>query len=199
MKCHIQVRLTALGMLLLAVGAAAPEPASGQSTAVPGGSGILLNGFVGDNEWTSKRALHVPLGDSIELYLIQDSQFVYLGIRSTDTLHTGIDLYIADDRNHRRLLHTSASHGQQDLDDDSADGLTFGINQYWSSNVVESFYEEGKMHWVAPEIFEFQIDKVLTGSDRLRLMIHLKRPEKICPLGAVPDSVDNWIEFRLLP
>jgi hypothetical protein len=199
MTSRVRVRWAVLGVALLLTATAWAEQASPEPMAVPHGGGVLLNGFLGENEWNGQEALRLLVCDSVELFLMQDSQYVYLGIRSTDTLHTGIDLYIADSRNHRRLLHVSSAHGEQDFADDSADGLTFGVNRYWSSNVVESYYDGGKMQWLAPEIFEFQIDKLLTGSDLFRLMVHFKRPERTCPASAVSDVPDNWLEFRLSP
>jgi len=190
---------------IIAVFAVAASLAGGDASAkdqreinaVPYASGILPNGYIGDGEWDTARVLHIQTPERIDLRLKQDSQYVYIGIHSTDTVHTGIDLYMADTRGHRRVLHISAAHGQCENLDSANPGLVFGINRLWTGNIVENYWEEGKEYFVAPEIFEFQIDKRFLPQSSFRMLIHLKRPQKISPADAVIDAVDNWFEFTM--
>ena len=145
----------------------------------------------------AERALHFIACDSVEFFLKQDSQYVYLGIRSIDTNHTGIDLYLGDDHTARHLLHVSSAHGQKDLPDTAQAELRFGENRLWTANAVEVFYADDEQRIQAPELFEFQIDKQLIEGQVLRLFVHFKRPERMCPARAVADSTAGWLEFRL--
>jgi hypothetical protein len=165
--------------------------------AVPYGPGILPNGFIGDNEWQSPGTARHEMDQGVILYLSQDTNYIYLGIHSADTQHTGIDLYVKSDKSCRMRLHISSACGQSQRCDSDFSDLEFGENRLWASNVVESIYEDGKTKFLDPDIFEYQIDKAMLPGKSLQMMIHLKRPEKIVPTGADPESLEGWYQFRL--
>jgi hypothetical protein len=157
---------------------------------VPFGSGILPNGFIGEGEWDS--GLHVELGERVILMLMQDSTYLYIGIHSTDTLHTGIDLFLQTDRTCAYKLHISSAHGQSEMCDTAWSVMDFCENRRWTSNIVESIFVDGKNKHIAPEIFEYQIDKDMLPGDTIKTMVRFKRPEKYAPPGADPDSSESW-------
>ena len=75
--------------------------------------------------------------------------------------------------------------------------ITYGPPEFWSSNIVESVFEDGRMKFIPPEVFEFQIDKSQLPSRTFKLMVHLKRPEKWIPPKADTLSSHEWIEVEL--
>lgn len=162
---------------------------------IPYGPGILPNGFIGEYEWAAGR--QVELEGNVVIYFLQDSQYVYIGVHSTDTVRTGVDLYLQTDQSCRYRLHISSAHGQSYNCDTIWTDMNYCENRRWTSNIVESIFVDGKTEYVAPEIFEYQIEKSMIPGERLRLMIHLKRPEKIVPSGAIPDSSDTWYAIGL--
>lgn len=162
---------------------------------VPFGAGILPNGFIGETEWDS--AARIDLDDAVVMYVRQDSHYLYIGIYSTDTTHTGIDLYLQSDKSCRYRLHISSAHGQSRQCDTVWTEMDYCENRWWTSNIVESIFVDGATRYMAPEIFEYQIEKTMIDGEDLKLMIHLKRPEKIVPRNATVDSIDGWFTIRL--
>jgi hypothetical protein len=181
--------------IAIAICILASEGAADEARAIPYGAGILPNGFVGEKEWAD--AAWIELYDNVMLYISQDSQYIYVGIHSTDTTHTGIDLYLQTDRSCRYRLHISSAHGQSEMCDTVWTDMDYCENRRWTSNIVESIFVDGKTEYIAPEIFEYQIERNLIPGSELRLMIHLKRPEKIVPSGATVDSTEEWLGIRL--
>lgn len=186
---HIVFVLVAICVL------SAPRAYADEDVTIPYGAGILPNGFVGEEEWAD--AARVELGNDVVLYMSQDSQYIYIGIRSTDTTHTGIDLYFQTDRSCQYRLHISSAHGQSEKCDTAWTVMDYCENRRWASNIVESIFVEGKTEYIAPEVFEYQVEKSLVPGSDLRLMIHLKRPEKIVPRGATVDWTGEWFTIRI--
>ena len=164
------------------------------TTQVPFGQTPMVNGFEGEKEWDNDAVANTTIDNTI-IKLQQDSQYMYVLVKNNDTLHTGLDLYLDDLAGNIRILHISSAHGQKIFKDGAWVDLAWGNQQEWTSNLVESIYEDGKQNFLAPEIFEFQIDKKLIPSEKFRLMFHLKRPEKWIPVSVDTVSSDNWLEF----
>jgi hypothetical protein len=194
----------AAGSILLAFALVPWNPALGDAPEtgntpqrIPHGQGILLNGFIGSEEWDDQNVLITALCDTVEFRLKQDSQYVYIGVRSLDTNHTGIDLYLGGATEPWHLLHVSTAHSQADLAASAGQESIFGQNRLWAANVVQMFFEDDERRIVAPELFEFQIGKEMIKETIFRLMVRFKRPARACPAGAKPDNPSEWIEFSL--
>lgn len=163
---------------------------------VPFGPPPLLNGIEGDGEWQSPAVMELEL-ESVMIRFKQDSQFIYIGVSDKDTLHSGIDLYLDNLAGDIRMFHISSAHGERQMNDSGWGESDYGAPEFWTSNILENVFVEGKMKFLAPEIFEFQIDKILLPSLKFKMMIHLKRPEMWIPTVTDINSSDSWIEVML--
>jgi hypothetical protein len=175
----------------------ATEPAGHAETTVPWASGFLPNGFMGPGEWADPRAAEIDLGGGVLIHASQDSLNVYLGVRSADTTHTGLDLYLSLGEVSRVMLHVSSALAERRSLDSGWSDIVFGENDQWTANVVPFFWADGEQKTIAPEVFEFQIRKTLLQTTSFRAMVQFKRPERVAPPDADPDEPATWREIDL--
>ena len=160
------------------------------------GSPPLLNGIEGEKEWLD--ASEIEWADKTgSIKLKQDSLYVYLNIIDRDTVHSGVDLYLDNLAGAISMLHVSSAHGQRKMSGNILGEMEFGPQKLWSSNIVENIFVDGKMKFLSPDVFEFQIDKKQLPSRMFKFMIHLKRPERWIPSAVDTLSSREWIEVEL--
>jgi len=159
------------------------------------GTNVLPNGKFGSGEWNDAAVFDV--NGKLKLFLKQDSVYLYLGLQFIDTMHTGIDLFIADPSGTRKKLHVSSAIGEMDYIEGTWTDWKWGGNEFWIANSIGQIIEDGVQKIVPLEGFEFQINKsILTGS-RWLAFFHLKRPESIFPENAAPDNPEKWFTIEL--
>lgn len=166
----------------------------------PFGPAPLLNGLIGDSEWQYPDDYRVGFHSGLDKGLImmkKDSSSLYLCIAPNDTLHTGLDLYIDNMAGEVFMLHISSAHGQRNLSDSGWGEMNWGPSEFWTSNLVQMIVENGERVIIAPEAFEFQIDRSLLPKKYFRFVIHLKRPELWSPENPDTLSSENWPEYDI--
>ncbi len=166
------------------------------SLLVPQGLPPLLNGINGENEWLDANAIEWEEADGAVL-LKQDSLYFYMCVDDYDTSHSGIDLFIDNMTGDMFVLHVSSAHGQKRMIDDTWGEMDYCSQELWTSNIVQNIFVDGKMKFLSPEVFEFQIDKKLLTSNTFKFIIHLKRPDKWYPESADTLSSNDWMEVEL--
>lgn len=190
-----------LGILICLVSfgdtAQASNPDTLTQTTVPWGAGFLINGFMGEEEWDTPNAAEADLGNGVLAYFSQDSLYIYIAIRSLDTVHTGIDLYIKSKHSCILMLHVSSALAERTRCDSVWSETIFGQNRSWTANVIPFYIESGNQRVLAPAIFEFQFNKSIVLSRSLFMMVHFKRPEKIAPPSADPALPETWFSITL--
>ena len=137
--------LAAMSFVLLA-----GSPRAEDVVPAPYRSAPLLNGLIGETEWTYPAA-HEAEWDAGIIWLRNDSQFVYLCIAPSDTVHTGLDLYLDNLAGDIFMLHISSAHGQRFLSDSLWQQTTWGPAKLWTSNLIQSIFRDGRNVWLAPE------------------------------------------------
>ena len=162
---------------------------------IPFGSNILPNGKFSKNEWTD--ADSCLLGDSIKFCLKLDEEFVYLALKFLQEKHTGIDLYLADSETNLKNLHISSALGERNFKDNKWEKFGWGENIFCMGNSIGSVFADGKMTYLDPDGFEFQIDKTMFKRKTWFLRIHLKRPEYIFPISTENNNIENWFWINL--
>jgi len=162
----------------------------------PLGPAPLLNGKVGASEWQYPGVVESGWGTG-HIWFKKDSQFVYLCVAPSDTVHSGLDMYIDNMAGRIFMLHVSSAHGQRFLDDTLWQDMSWGPADHWTSNLIEMIVKDGKTVWLAPEAFEFQIDRQLLPAETFKLMIHLKRPELWAPSDADTLSSKTWYWYGI--
>ena len=141
---------------------------------VPYGGTVMVDGMKTEKTWIYPASFETGLSNRVAMWLIQDSGFVYICLKDLDTTHTGIDLYLDDMNGNRRLLHVSTALGEKKWQDSSWSDFEWGANSFWTANVIQSIYRDGKMEYLAPECFEFQISKAYFPARTFKIMVHLK-------------------------
>jgi len=154
------------------------------------GRNILPNGKFEENEWSD--AVKTPIDHQMNLFAKQDDKYLYFGIEFVDTMHTGIDLYLAESSFSQKMLHVSSAIGEGEFRQGKWQEPSWGANQLWTANVVGMLIREGERGILPLDGFEFQIDKSLFHSKRWYAIIHLKRPDFIHPADADFKKLDTW-------
>ena len=158
----------------------------------------LLNGLIGETEWAQAAVCELGWTDG-EVRMKADSQFVYLCVAPSDTLRTGLDLFIDNLAGEVFMLHVSSAHGQRVLVDSVWQESDWGPAEHWTSNVAEGVYMDGRNVFLAPEAFEFQIERQeLLPGDSFKLMLRLKRPELWVPEDADTLNSAQWPAVNIL-
>ena len=188
MRCKIAIIMLLAGFSVLAMAT--------EVEIIPYGSPPLLNGIEGNKEWIHPDVVELTQ-EAMSVRMKQDSQYVYLNIADGDTIHSGLDIYLDNMSGDILMLHVSSAHGERRMHDSGWSEMTFGPPEHWSSNIVENIFEDGRMKFISPEVFEFQIDKSLLPSRSFKLMVHLKRPEMWMPPKADTLSSRDWIEVEM--
>ena len=162
---------------------------------IPSGKHILPNGQFDDEEW--KDAFKVKTDIGVALLFKQDRDYLYLGIKFLADMHTGVDLFLAENESQGKKLHVSAALGESDWANNTWTDIQWGKNHLWTANSIGMIIENGERQVVPLEGFEFQISLSLLSGTSWRLFFHLKRPDKIFPLDADQKNFSNWIKFEI--
>ena len=157
------------------------------------GNVILANGFFSKSEWAD--ASHIIVNERVVLYAKHDRNYIYIGIKTIDTTHTGLDLYIASGESKRILLHVSSALAQATYENGIWSEWQWEQNQKWIANKIGLYYDGEIQHCSEPEGFEFQIDKNMIDGKVIYLAMHLKRPEYLVPSLKDRESFNNWIQL----
>lgn len=179
-----------MAMLLILTGAVFAVPTH-KIEGVPEGGHILVNGIFEDLEWND--ALKKDLDENLKLYLKQDTQYIYIGIRFMKVKHTGIDFYLSDSKENRVMMHISTALSETRWNGTEWMESKWGRNSLWTGNVVCLYIYGGKRKIVAPGGFEFQIDKKMLPGKLWSLMMKLKRPAKTYPEKATDSDTVHWL------
>jgi hypothetical protein len=163
--------------------------------AVPAGPYVLVNGVIGPGEWTP--AVRIALDARTEIRAQQDARHLFLAVTARDTPHSGLDLYVSC-RDGLRMLHVSAALGERVFHGDRWSGIEWGRTRWWTANPVCVVVTDGVQRVIAPEAFEFQLERSRLGRE-VAVYVHLKRPEKRLPAEASPDDPGRWVRLALGP
>jgi hypothetical protein len=162
---------------------------------IPHSNTILPNGKFAQGEWDN--AAETVLNESVVLFTKQDSEYYYIGFKFTKDMHTGIDLYLADSDDNRKMLHVSSALGEKDYSDGEWSEYRWGENVDWVANSIGMIWDGEKSVSLEPEGFEFQVRKSLLPGDKWTFRIHLKRPELIYPEDNTNQNTDAWSILNL--
>lgn len=188
MRCNMLMMIVLAGASMMA--------AATEVEVIPYGPPPLLNGRESTNEWLYPFVMEWGW-NGVLVRLKQDSHFVYIGVVDRDTVHTGLDLYLDNMAGEIMMLHVSSAHGQRRMENGGWGEIIYGPPESWSSNVIESIFENGQMKFLFPDVFEFQIKKTQLPSRTFKIMAHLKRPDKMFPPNSDSLASDNWFEVEL--
>ena len=171
-------------------------------------SKIQIDGFFNANEWRKSKAIEIVFNNT--LYLIQDKDYFYLGIKITEDLGRYIDLYIANDSIGTINLHASMQLGERQLMDywsDTIPAWNWGNNVEWAANNVKVVNESKEMSFMESvedyEGFEFRISKSKIKSKNIKVRLEIKdflgqASEIVFPLNSNRMKTEDWflIEFE---
>ncbi len=173
-----------------------PAPDARSQPPAPGvGKAVLVNGFFADGEWSE--AAVVELDGGVQIRTMQDSQYLYVGVRTVGAVHTRLDFYFATSTHRRVLLHVSSALAEASFEKGAWSEWSWEKNRRWTANKI-GLYQDGEDRLTSePEGFEFQIDKTLVPSDPFYVALHLKRPEFEFPGSEDREAFRNWIPLRI--
>ncbi|MCP4631795.1 MAG: hypothetical protein GY855_02635 [candidate division Zixibacteria bacterium] len=157
---------------------------------------ILPNGKFAEGEWDG--AVETKLNENVVLLTRQDCEYYYVGFKFTKDMHTGIDLYLVDSDNNRKMLHVSSALGEKDFSGGEWSEYRWGENIDWVANSIGMIWDGEKNVSLKPEGFEFQIRKKVLPGDKWSFRIHLKRPTLIYPEDSTIEDIKGWqtLDFR---
>ncbi len=183
-------------LVLLAVAGYSDEALAGSTqSAVVAGEAILANGFFALGEWDDAAALEPAEG--LVIYTRWDDRYLYLGIRTGESSHTGLDLFLAGAADRQLHLHVSSALAEATMVDGTWSEQVWEGNRRWVANKIGLYQDEDGRRSSEPEGFEFQIDREMLMGEELHLALHLKRPERELPSAADREAFRDWIRIDL--
>ncbi len=162
---------------------------------VPAGKNVLPNGQFAPGEWAD--SVEVKAGETVALFFKQDAAYLYLGIKFMADMHTGIDLYLAEENGQRKKLHVSAALGEAEWKDGAWADIQWGKNALWTANSIGLISDQGERKVVPLEGFEFQISRDVLPGNTWRLIFHLTRPDLEFPSQAEENDITHWLKFEM--
>ena len=156
---------------------------------------IMANGFFAPGEWDDGSL--VEIGGGIVIYAKQDTCYLYIGIRTGEAVHTGLDLYIADSAERQRLLHVSSALAEAMCDNGKWSEWRWEEKRQWVANKIGLYHDGNGQCSSEPEGFEFQIHKDMIHGEVVHIALHLKRPEYVFPILQDRETFKNWIQLLI--
>jgi hypothetical protein len=167
--------------------------APGGGVTVPDGPYILINGIPDSLEWRSSAV--VRLSNTVQLRAHKDARSLFLAVIFHGQRHSGIDLFVHT-RDTVHELHVSSVLSERRLADGMWFGFRWGNSPWWTANPVGIVMEADTQRVLAPEAFEFHLDRRVLGDD-VRIFLHLKRPTRLLPREATEVDPSTWLRLRL--
>jgi len=153
---------------------------------------ILVNGHVEPDEWQDARVIFE--GGGYRVFRKADARYLYLAVGFSAQKHTGIDLVLAAQSGEQILLHVSTACGIKRMaPGGSWSEYEWSVKQ-WGCNPVGGIVEDGKMKFLEPGGFEFQIERRLLLAGPLKLRMQLKRPAVVVPEGSSAEDTAGWVK-----
>lgn len=165
-----------------------------QEIDVPEGSQALANGFFVDGEWDD--ADRIRIEDRVGVYAKWHGDYLYIGIDTRDTVHTGIDLFLRDSAGNLTNFHASSSLGESHYADGEWNEGKTAQNRHWVANKIGLFIEDGEKAGSEPEGYEFQFERDLFAPGDLALAFRLKRPDYAFPREPEEPEPESWIQLN---
>ncbi len=174
---------------------AVSENVAAQSMSVPAGKTVLSNGFFSATEWMDANKLEIS--DSLEIFVKRDDRYLYLGLRTPSSSHTGIDLFLATSEASRHHLHVSSALSEAVYSDSGWSNPKWEENTWWIANKIGLYQDDSGRRTSEPEGFEFQISLDMLNTRDLYLALHLKRPDLKYPTVIEDAGTSNWLRLLL--
>lgn len=179
----------------------------GQSVKVPFNiSSVEIDGFFKEKEWAGAKMIEV--GNKTHLFLKQDKQFIFLGIKRNPGMAIYVDFYLKEKKSIRNL-HASMQLGERELTgewNDSSPDWQWGNNKLWSANSVRYVTDDESIPFLNQineyEGYEFKIDKTMITSKKIQIMIEIRdfmgeAKTIIYPEAAKRDNSSKWGWLKL--
>ncbi len=176
---------------------------------IPSGSqtDITIDGIFNSEEWEESTTVNITENNT--LYLIQNEDYLFLGVRNNENLGRYVDMYITNDSIGVLNLHASMQLGERALGitwNDTMPAWNWGNNTNWSANEVKVIDESEQITFLESvefyQGFEFKIakDKIQSKISKIRIEIKDfmgKEDEIIFPLNSERSNTDNWLVIEL--
>lgn len=167
---------------------------------------ISIDGIFNSESWDKSRIIEITPTNS--LYLIQDKNFLFLGIKNKEDVGRYVDIYLNNNSIGTINLHASMQLGERKLNsnwNDTIPSWNWGNNLNWTANVVkvinqrkqESFLESVEDY----QGFEFKIEKkILRKESKIRIEIKDFMGEAnriVFPSNSVRLNTKKWFLLKL--
>ena len=174
---------------------------------VPIGKNVTIDGFFDKEEWKGAKTIKITPNNF--LYLIQNTDYLFLGVQNNEQTRRYIDLYVASNSGRITNLHASMQLGERELTEywnDTIPPWNWGNNQGWTSNKVEILDRTGDIPFlerIKPyQGHEFQISKEKIGQKQFRIRLEIKdfigeADDIIFPNDSESNSIQNWFTIEV--
>lgn len=180
---------------------------SSNGTKIPSVSNPKLqtDGLFQEEAWNRSRSVQITTKHT--LYLMQDANDLYLGVKSDEDTGRYLDLYLHNDSIGTINIHASFQLGERKLErqwDDEVPAWNWGNNAGWMANKVESVSEVEDLPFldsVKPyEGFEFRISKAKIKNDKARVRLEIRdfrgqAGDIVFPPDSERLTTENWFEL----
>lgn len=168
---------------------------------------IQMDGFFGLDEWNKSKAIGISLDNT--LYLMQDKNYFYLGIKISEDVGRYIDLYMDNDSIGTINLHASMQLGERQLTENWSDTIPewdWGNNSRWTANNVMAVSDSEEISFLESvaeyEGFEFQISKSKISGKTIKIRLEIKdfegqASEIVFPLNSNRTKTEDWFLVAL--
>ena len=164
---------------------------------------IQIDGLFSETEWDKSKIIDITPNNS--LYLMQNDDYLFLGIKNNEDVGRYIDLYLDNKSMGTINFHASMQLGERELHNNWNDTIpewNWGNNAEWKANYVEVIDDDEQIPFLesvkAYEGFEFQISKTKIRNTQFRMRIEVKdfmgqTSDIIFPSTASRMEKESWL------
>ena len=168
---------------------------------------ISIDGMFDAKEWKHSRIIDVAQKNT--MHLIQNEDYLFLGIKNTESVARYVDLYIENDSIGTINFHSSMQLSERSLGDvwnDTIPKWNWGNNSNWTANKVKTISNDETVPFIETvaryDGFEFKIAKSKLKSSTSKIRLEIKDfigEEKgiIFPIDSQRFDTKNWFHLEL--
>ena len=168
---------------------------------------VRIDGLFNAEEWDKSKNIYLTSNNSVQL--IQDEDYLFIGIKNNEDVGRYIDLFMDNDSIGTINLHASMQLGERQLSDNWNDSIptwNWGNNSNWTANTVVVVNESENISFLESiepyQGFEFQISKKKIKSKKVRIRLEIKdfmgqETDLIFPLNSEHLKPEDWALLEL--
>jgi len=168
---------------------------------------ISVDGIFDAKEWECSKAINISQNNT--LLLIQNVDYIFLGIKNNETTARYVNLYIENNTIGTINFHASMQLSERQLSgiwNDTIPKWNWGNNSNWTANKIKIISRDETIPFIETvalyEGFEFKIAKSKLKSNTFKIRLEIKdfigkEEDIVFPIDSERLTMEKWFQLEL--